>query len=472
MWLFSILLCSRQATSQTVGIPEILGNPTTYLTGVIDKSSKLQNKLDRYTNKILDRWQKLEDKVIRKLGHSDSLQSRTLTEISRTQREKLSTKLIRSPNRRHYNPILDSLQTSIKYLSSLAVDNDNSLGLNKRLKAATGSLSKLEDRLHAAGAVKQYLIERRANLKSSIGKFGFSKELKMLNKKANQYNQQIIQVTSILKDHNKLEANALKILNDSKAYQKFMRKHSLLASMFRLPEDESLTELKNFKGLQKRTDLNKSIQDKIATGGDGGLSHFQSNFHVAQQQLNLLKSRLSRGAILYGTNDDLSLTRPNTKASLPFLKRLEYKTDFQSRPGNFYLPTHMDIALLAGYKLNDVSVIGIGVNYKVGLGSDIKHLNFTNQGVGIRSYLDYNIKGMFYATGAYEFNHLRMFRRFDELKGLSAWQRSGLIGISKKYQVSNQVKGEMKILWDLLSYSQIPRTQAIQFRVGYIFNKL
>jgi len=39
--------------------------------------------------------------------------------------------------------------------------------------------------------------------------------------------------------------------------------------------------------------------------------------------------------------------------------------------------------------------------------------------------------------------------------------------LSKKYQVSKNLKGEMKLLWDFLSYQQVPRTQTILFRIGY-----
>jgi len=42
-----------------------------------------------------------------------------------------------------------------------------------------------------------------------------------------------------------------------------------------------------------------------------------------------------------------------------------------------------------------------------------------------------------------------------------------LIGLSKKYSVIKKLEGEMKLLWDFLSYQQVPRTQAILFRIGY-----
>ena len=45
----------------------------------------------------------------------------------------------------------------------------------------------------------------------------------------------------------------------------------------------------------------------------------------------------------------------------------------------------------------------------------------------------------------------------------------GLIGLSKVIDVRSKFskKTKVQLLWDFLSYQQIPRTQAIVFRVGY-----
>jgi hypothetical protein len=41
------------------------------------------------------------------------------------------------------------------------------------------------------------------------------------------------------------------------------------------------------------------------------------------------------------------------------------------------------------------------------------------------------------------------------------------VGLSKKYKLKGKMKGEMKLLWDFLSYQQVPRSQPIVFRIGY-----
>ncbi|MBK9381709.1 MAG: hypothetical protein IPN39_10305 [Chitinophagaceae bacterium] len=62
-------------------------------------------------------------------------------------------------------------------------------------------------------------------------------------------------------------------------------------------------------------------------------------------------------------------------------------------------------------------------------------------------------------------------RNFNVLQNYSSWQQSGLIGISKTVPVKSKFfkKTSLKLLWDFLSYQQVPRTQPVIFRIGYNF---
>jgi hypothetical protein len=54
---------------------------------------------------------------------------------------------------------------------------------------------------------------------------------------------------------------------------------------------------------------------------------------------------------------------------------------------------------------------------------------------------------------------------------ISSWQKSGLVGVSKIVSIKSKFfkKTKLQLLWDFLSYQQMPRTQPIKFRVGYNF---
>jgi hypothetical protein len=82
------------------------------------------------------------------------------------------------------------------------------------------------------------------------------------------------------------------------------------------------------------------------------------------------------------------------------------------------------------------------------------------------------MKGSFYASGGFEYNYTTPFATFSQLPRLQEWTRSGLIGVVKTVSMNNRVfkKTSLSLLWDFLSYQQLPRTQPLLFRVGYTFN--
>ncbi|MBS1918297.1 MAG: hypothetical protein JST87_18670, partial [Bacteroidetes bacterium] len=143
----------------------------------------------------------------------------------------------------------------------------------------------------------------------------------------------------------------------------------------------------------------------------------------------------------------------------------------QTTKSSTFFPTTTDIGVSLGYKINDQNVIGIGSSYKIGWGTDIKHINLSSQGIGLRSFIDLQIKKSFFASGGFEYNYQQPFYSIADLHTFSNWQQSGLIGISKIVSLNTKVfkKTKLQLLWDFLSYQQIPKTQPFKFRIGYNF---
>ena len=168
-------------------------------------------------------------------------------------------------------------------------------------------------------------------------------------------------------------------------------------------------------------------------------------------------------------NDDAEMPdfKPNNQKTKSFKKRLELGTNLQTVKGNNFFPSTTDMAISVGYKLNDKSIIGIGSAYKMGWGKDIRHIAITHQGIGLRSFADYRIKGSLWLSGGAEMNYRSQFSNFEILNDYTPWQKSALLGISKKYQVSKKFRGNMQLLYDFLYKEQVPRTPPLLFRVGY-----
>jgi hypothetical protein len=85
--------------------------------------------------------------------------------------------------------------------------------------------------------------------------------------------------------------------------------------------------------------------------------------------------------------------------------------------------------------------------------------------------VDVKIKGSFFLSGGLELNHTTPFGTYQQLRHWDDWTTSGLVGITKTVSMKSRMfkKTKVQLLWDFLSYQQVPRTQAVIFRIGYIF---
>jgi hypothetical protein len=105
----------------------------------------------------------------------------------------------------------------------------------------------------------------------------------------------------------------------------------------------------------------------------------------------------------------------------------------------------------------------------MGMGKGWNDIRFSSQGLSLRTFMDWKIKGTYYVTGGYEQDYLTGFTSVAQLRDPSAWQRSALLGMEKKYRINDKLKGNLQLLYNLLYQHTLPAGQPIQFRVGYNF---
>jgi len=307
-------------------------------------------------------------------------------------------------------------------------------------------------------------------LQQEFEQLGLVRELKKYNKELYYYSEQLKEYKQVLSDPIKFEKKAIELLSKTKVFQDFMRKNSMLASLFRIPGDPNdPTYLASLTGLQTRVQVNNLIQQQIASGGPNAQAQLQQGIQQAQSQMQQLKNKLMQFG--KGSSDDIMPQgfKPNNQKTKSFLKRLEYGTNIQAQRSTYFFPATTDLGLSVGYKLNDKSIIGLGASYKVGLGRGWNNMELSSQGAGLRSYVDWKIKGSIWISGGYEMNYRSEFKSIDQLKDITAWQQSGLLGLSKVFAVKSKFfkKTKLQLLWDFLSYEQMPRTQPILFRINY-----
>jgi hypothetical protein len=439
-----------------------------YISQVNNKSEKISGRLDKESAKALSRFQKIEQRIKRKAADKDSIAAASIFgDADRLYDELQHSQPASTPL--EYIPSLDSIGSSLKFLEQNPKLAGPGAEVKDKLQAALGNVKGLQDNLKQAEAVRQFIKQRKEYLQQQLGSLNLAKQFKQLNKQVYYYNEQLNEYKSLLKDKKKAERKALSLLAKTKLFKDFMRKNSQLASLFRLP-DEPLSP-GSLAGLQSRAQVTNLIQQQVASGGPTAQAQVQQNIQQGQAQLQQLKDKLIKAG--KGSSDDIMPEgfKPNGQKKKSFLQRLELGMNIQSQRARGFLPVTSDVGASLGYKLNDRSVFGIGAGYRMGWGPNIRHIKISNEGLGLRSFIDWKIKGSFWISGGYEANYNSSFRKFDELKNVSSWQQSGLIGLSKVISMKMKFFKSTKaqLLWDMLSYRQRPRTQPVIFRIGYSF---
>jgi hypothetical protein len=468
--LTAILLIYTGLYGQSDTLPSLIDGK--YFGAVNKKAGQLEQKLDKQSAKIITRLLQQENKLKRKLARRDSAAATAVFGDAKQRYDQLQQKLASTEKLKQYIPSLDTLSTSLKFLEQhpqlMAIAKDGPA----KLKEAMSKVNGLQSRFQQAEEIKQFIRERKQYLKEQLGKLGLAKELKQLNRQAYYYSAQVNEYKQVLKDHKKAEQKAIGLLSKTKLFKDFLRKNSQLASLFRLPGDPNdPAAVASLAGLQTRAQVNGLVQQQIAAGGPNAQAQFSQNMQQAQSQLNELKNKLSK---LGNSGGDLDMPdgfKPNGQKTKSFFQRIELGANIQSQRSNGYFPVTSDIALTAGYKLNDNSMIGVGASYKMGWGENIRNIRITHQGIGLRSFIEWKLKGSFWLAGGYEMNYRSGFQRIAELRDRSAWQESGLIGLSKVVDLRSRIlkKTKVQLLWDFLSYRQVPKPAAILFRIGYSF---
>ena len=497
--------------------------PNKWLAKLKGKYSGVNKNMAKENARMLKRMNKQELTLQKKLATKDSVAAKAeyasfQKKYARIKRLMADTSLGKTKNistLNTYLPGMDSLQTSMKFLKEIEVRNQESGGIqnfnkeigdrNKEIRVipSTGSLpntSQYTNQLNLSpdkqaniggintemqGIQKQMQIsqelnkladERKQELKGLVSKYGMDNQVLMPYKKqAYYYKQQMNDYKATITDPDKIQDKIIGLVKDQQGFNTFMAKNSLLSQLFP-STDAGLGSAALNTGLQTRTGLQQQLTQQIGGASNMGSAQglMDQQMQVAQGQLNQLKDKLSQ----QGGNSnsaDMPDFKPNSQKTKSFLKRIEYGFNIQSQRPNGLLPVTSDMAATGGYKFNDHLVAGFGLSYKLGWGSSWNHIQFSNQGVGFRTYIDMQLKKTYWLTGGWEQNYYPQLQNALTNNTMThnsswgnGWQESGLVGLTKKYKIGKK-QCKMQLLWDFLSYSQMPGTPRLVYRVGYNF---
>jgi hypothetical protein len=477
----ALCLAVTATHAQTVdsAITRLTNFPAKFFGRINRETSSLNRQLTRQTEKYLQRMARKEEKLRAQLYKTDSVKAAALYPQDPGQQYAAMIQKFKQDSSRVFTSMgpeylarADSLQVALAFLNKNPDLVNANPALQAKMQASLASLQQLQAKLQAADAIRQFIQARKARIQQTLSSFthlpsGITNAVAGYKKQAYYYADQVRTYRAMLNDPSKMTQTALVLLNKVPAFSGFMKKNSFLAGLLGVPPDYGTP--KGVEGLQTRQQVLAMIQSKIGSSSAGAAS-LQNSINAAKTDISKLQSKLSKlgGG---GGGMDVPDFRPSDQHSKTFLGRLQYGFNIQTTQGTYYFPNYSDIGLSLGYNLGHSNSVGIGASYKVGLGTGWQHIALSNQGVGLRSWLDIHVKKSWSAVGGYELNYLQPFSSFKDIRQLTGWTQSGLIGIEKTISLKSSVlkKTNVQLLWDFLSYSQVPQQPPVIFRVGYGF---
>ena len=478
------LLCLAVTISHAQSADSLTDKLTNFPSRLFGKiqsqSASINQQLTRQTEKYLARLGRQEQKIKARLYKMDSVKAAKLypsdpaaAYASLAQKFRQDSTRVFSSMGPEYLPHVDSVQGALNFLNKNPSVLSASPAVQAKVQASLAQFQGLQAKLQQADVVKQYIASRKAQIQQYLSGYsqvpsGVTSALQGYNKQAYYYADQVREYRSMINDPDKMMQTALVLLNKLPAFTNFMKSNSFLAGLFSVPAGYGTNQ--PVAGLQTRDQVLAIIKNQVGQGGASGASSLQSSLQMVQQDISKVQNKLSSlGAGSGGM--DMPTFPVNDQKKKTFLKRLEVGVNFQTTQTSNFYPTTSDLGLSLGYRLGHSNVVGVGISYKIGWGNGFQHIAFSSQGLGLRSFLQINVKKTWGLAGGFEYNYQQPFSSYQDIRNLSAWNRSGLIGVTKTVSMKSAVfkKTQVQLLWDFLSYSNVPPTQPVIFRVGYTF---
>ncbi len=429
------------------------------------KSDKFQQNVIKSTTKYINKLERQEMKMKRRLARTDSTKAEEVFGDVKGRYGDMR-EVLNSPAgklQKAYSRRIDSMKTSLGFLNNMKVF-DGSGEMQSKVQGILKDYNGAQNGLNQVDLIQKQLQERKKYLMTRLQSFPLGKSFTEFKKTVYYYRAQMDEYKRVFESPAKLESALLASVVKVPAFTRFFAKYSELGQIFRLPGNDDF-DAASVNAMQTRAMLMEQIGSRLP-GGSNTQQMVSSSLSGAQSSLQGLKNKLN--SMQSNGDPDMPGFKPNTEKTKSFLDRIEMGINIQSTKNSYFLPILTDIAVSAGYKFNSKITAGIGVSYKMGWGDDIRHIKISHQGVGLRIYQDIKLKGNFWFSSGGEMNFHSQFNNFEELKNHSPNYKSVLAGFSKKYKIK-KYNGELRILYDFLWNRNGPASSPIIFRTGYNF---
>lgn len=462
----SICLYSIQVIAQEPDNPAKI-DANSFSKAVNRHVASVERKVSRQNAKALRKASRQENKILRKIFRRDDSKASELSNRLHDVDARLASVLA---DPQHYStpfiPSIDTIRSALSFLGDTPAFLRSQTG-NHNLVSSIRKVDALMYRFSDSRAIAQHLEEKKEILRNAMGAVGLRKFLKPLNKTVYYYKAQIEEYTQLVTVKRKLVKRAIAALSQSKTFQDFIMRNSALASMFHLPG--GTRPLSNPAGLQTRSQVNSLIQQQIGSAVGSAVAGLSANIAEAHNELKSIKEKILN---MGGGSSDIDMPdgfKPNPYKTKNFWNRLELGVNVQSQRARGWLPVRSDIGFSIGYKFNSNFIVGTGGSYRVGWGNNINHIRISHEGISLRSFIDFQIKGNFWLMGGFEQNQVRSPDVDDNFSSKWLWEPSTLIGLCKVVALNGKLaqKVKMHLLLDLWGLDNKTLGQAVKIRIGF-----
>ena len=447
-----------------------------YLDINISSLEKYNKRVQRQQARLLQKLSRKEKTYAARLKRKDSAgyaryqqQPVSFDSINKLNRNKSVVHSTRAKG----NAAIDSLAAVQQFLQP-KTNTSNS----DELAPYTGQLSKLKLDQQRNNQVSELINQRFNTLKGINASAKGVKGFKGIDKQVFYAKEKIKVFQQINDEPSKLEEQALEVLQGQQGFDQLMDKASGRPAA---NSNMGASDLEKM-GYQTKRLVNEQLQQKFGSNLGGiqqsmgkQISDYQDKLKESKAATGTLKQ--SKQSLRQLQNINKPSFRVNPMRGLPFSKRIEKQWNFQTNRATIDgTPAMLQLSAMAGFKHTPKLIYGAGIATSIGLGQNWNNIQFSFEGLGLRTFAEWQWQ---YGIGAYA-GYERMFKQAtfirtnesipplkENMHNTNAYNESILIGLTKRYRINDKLNGSIQVLYDIWYKEKGLRTP-IQLRISTI----
>ena len=444
-----------------------------YLEKISGKTNDLNSRIDKTKTKYLKKYFKAENRLHKKLCKKDPALADKLFSYSKdplyyNQQNTNEKAILKNQTAsKEYFAQFDTLKSSVNFLKK----DPNILSGNQELDQVSGEIDGLDKNLASSDKLQQYFRQRKLQFKDAVLKYPELQNDYLKMDKVNYYfGQQLDEYKNLFSiDQSKAEDLIKNALQGNSAFNEYMKNSGELAAFSKATNNQK----ENLNGMQTMAQTKAFVQKDIEALG----SNAKSIIEERMQPMSEAMSKLKNGSFTNNMNAaDLPDFTPHPLKTKRFIDRIHHGVDFQFGNVNYFFPASCSLGFQVSYQLTMRSTAGIGYTYNAGLGKSWDNTKVSTNGYGYRSFVDYQLKGIFFLQGGYEKNYTSEIPAMleapyvikgEKLKIPSHWRQSTLLGLKLKYKLNKKSSATMNLMYDFLHNKNVPASPALIYRMGW-----